>query len=853
MRFSDHFKLAKSQAELDFVDIPLETDIALFVDPYAFSIEEDEWFIEGNNLVVDYFQRVIDSIRTGNTRLAQQLLAHLHEPNDTHLGLSGGRPAGRGIGQLQSNVLYTQLSKSEAVRTGKLHDLSDCELLIPGIGSDKISDITVNIIRGKLVEYTEKQCALLGIPTHRVGSGMYWDSDRTQWANRYAHLPIYKGRRIVLVPKAAVRFKVAVDHKDYYRNFVLNYLQFEHLRGGTALVHLLKNGKRRVYKKDLEKMYPLDKEYLAKFSDEHPEVLEQYKKSLRRKTRTIKNEEIEQLQAVRRKIEISRLIDDLDDIPATADAFDSYAKVIVGVLESIFYPSLRRPQKEQATHDGQQRLGVVYTNGADQGFFYDLKVRHKIPCSYIHFECNNRSCVADEDELIRLTERFNENLGKFGIFLCREVQNKDAALEICRELVSSDRGFVLVLDDEDITALLQLRDREDFSGINDYLNEKLKQVSPDLNIPTASSTSREVMTRTDKGAYLKLTGLQREKLSNAIRGAFNKQRLEEMLSFKLNKRLDDITLSDDFRQLVFKVIQTSELEGWTAELIVAARESNPGNHELFEVAQQIGLAPATPPVSVLESIILKTNKFLDVNTWLTRLTEIESQVCRIEIKIGRGTAYGTGFLVGTDTVMTNYHVMRQVIENNGATPSDVILRFDFKQLADGRTINPGTEFRLSMPDWLIDSSPPSSVGALPNPEQLDYALIRVDGSPGSEPVGERVSSNAGLRGWIKIPDTPYDFQPDTTLYIVQHPQGTPLKLAIESNAIIKVNANGTRVQYRTNTEPGSSGSPCFNSDWELVALHHSGDALPNPSYNEGTPISAIMALLEQRNLKSILG
>ena len=28
--------------------------------------------------------------------------------------------------------------------------------------------------------------------------------------------------------------------------------------------------------------------------------------------------------------------------------------------------------------------------------------------------------------------------------------------------------------------------------------------------------------------------------------------------------------------------------------------------------------------------------------------------------------------------------------------------------------------------------------------------------------------------------------------------------------------------YRTDTEPGSSGSPCFNDPWELVALHHSG-------------------------------
>ena len=137
IRVSDHFKLGKSQAELDFVDIPLERDIRLFVDPYALSIENDLWFAECNNLVVDYFQLVVDSIRTTDYQTAQRLLFNLHEPNDAHLGLSKGRPSGRGIGPIQARAIFKQLKKSKAVRTGKLQDLSDCELLIPGIGNDK--------------------------------------------------------------------------------------------------------------------------------------------------------------------------------------------------------------------------------------------------------------------------------------------------------------------------------------------------------------------------------------------------------------------------------------------------------------------------------------------------------------------------------------------------------------------------------------------------------------------------------------------------------------------------------------------------------------------------------------------
>jgi V8-like Glu-specific endopeptidase len=91
---------------------------------------------------------------------------------------------------------------------------------------------------------------------------------------------------------------------------------------------------------------------------------------------------------------------------------------------------------------------------------------------------------------------------------------------------------------------------------------------------------------------------------------------------------------------------------------------------------------------------------------------------------------------------------------------------------------------------------------------------------------------------------------------MQHPDGGYLKLAIDSEAIIGQNTNGTRVQYRTNTEKGSSGSPCFNSNWELVALHHSGDPnyelLHKPAYNEGIPMYAIRQYMQRNGMEAEL-
>ncbi len=249
----------------------------------------------------------------------------------------------------------------------------------------------------------------------------------------------------------------------------------------------------------------------------------------------------------------------------------------------------------------------------------------------------------------------------------------------------------------------------------------------------------------------------------------------------------------------------------------------------------------------MERIVKKTNSFLDVNTWREQLGKIEAQVCRIEITQNNNfQSFGTGFLIAPNVVITNYHVIEPVILSQ-ATPNNVILRFDYKKLPEGKVINPGTEYRLLEDDWLIDKSPYVE-NSSPTLDGLDYALLRVDGVPGEETIAKN-DPNASQRGWINLPKEPYyKFLPDTPLLIVQHPDAKPLKLAFDTEAIININENGTTVKYKTNTEPGSSGSPCFDINWNLVALHRSGDPSYNPAYNAGSPFSAICARLEKQGL-----
>jgi hypothetical protein len=366
---------------------------------------------------------------------------------------------------------------------------------------------------------------------------------------------------------------------------------------------------------------------------------------------------------------------------------------------------------------------------------------------------------------------------------------------------------------------------------------------------------------------VELTGTQREQLQQALLSAFpGAGPLAMMVSFKLNENLAIVAGSGPLGEVAFNLIIWAEAQGKLVDLINGAHEQVPGNPKLLAFAREHLPQYVPPPRQELESIIVKGNSFLDVAQWRTRLMEVEGQVCRVEIAANLGTVYGTGFLVGRDVVMTNYHVVEAIIlgakgqttaKGLAAQPGDVVLRFDYKRLADGTTLHPGTEFRLTAGEWLIDASPPGPAAGSA-PDQLDYALLRVQSAPGDQlPGGQQAAAPAAKRGWVRTDTPAYAFAVGSPLYIMQHPEGAPLQLAIDTEAVVGTTDDGRRVRYQTNTLKGSSGSPCFNKDWQLVAIHHRGD--PNfdagqlPSYNQGIPISAIRDLVTQRGLAAELG
>ena len=190
-----------------------------------------------------------------------------------------------------------------------------------------------------------------------------------------------------------------------------------------------------------------------------------------------------------------------------------------------------------------------------------------------------------------------------------------------------------------------------------------------------------------------------------------------------------------------------------------------GTHGLIEFGERFGVSPRFTTLEgvqqqriagpQLELKIRATGTTFDIGPWLRKIGEIEARVCRIEYPELADQA--TGFLVGPDLVLTNYHVVEPIIDHP-AIAGTVALRFDYKVADDGVTVQKGVVYKLAQQHWLAHFSEYADTdGQLPPAtnapaDKLDFAFLRVNGKPGDDPVGGPTKDPSPTpRGWIKPP------------------------------------------------------------------------------------------------------
>ena len=191
---------------------------------------------------------------------------------------------------------------------------------------------------------------------------------------------------------------------------------------------------------------------------------------------------------------------------------------------------------------------------------------------------------------------------------------------------------------------------------------------------------------------------------------------------------------------------------------------------------------------------------------------------------------GTGWLVTSELMITNHHVINA--RNEGENDADTI---DLQAQATKTTI----DFDF---DGQTQQRTAAAVASLEAFDPvLDYAILRLATRVGRPPLKLRKEK-------VKVNNDSY-----IAVNIIQHPYGGPKKVAIRNNLVY--DGDFPNLRYFTDTDHGSSGSPVFNDNWQVLALHRASTFVDKIQFqgretgwvNEGTQIAAVLEDLQLKN------
>ena len=379
-----------------------------------------------------------------------------------------------------------------------------------------------------------------------------------------------------------------------------------------------------------------------------------------------------------------------------------------------------------------------------------------------------------------------------------------------------------------------------------------------------------------------LTGPETAVVRKAIKKTFAIHELDMLLTERLDKSMSEfgnpLNFSIGVDTIISNIVKAANRQNWHRDLLLAVmaeRPENPALTDVYRLANELGLLGDVKHFHAGEEVdagrknglekLITSVPSLNIDELIFRLGKVKRRVCRIQLQPKNSKSeWGTGFLVGPDLLLSNYHVFEKLIEPTGEIDK-IICLFDYTYNPILSKVNPGTPFPLDV-DHLRKVLENGEIKYSKNAQmdkdggeleagwpadQLDYALIKLDQQIGTMPFGissKKAANSEQVRGWINVPAEAKAFDEKLHLIMVQHPDKDHMQVAFGFEGFIGMDKNGTRIRYNVNSQPGSSGSPVLNEQFDLVALHNMGDPSWVSTYNQGVAMWKISEDLKKQGV-----
>jgi V8-like Glu-specific endopeptidase len=222
--------------------------------------------------------------------------------------------------------------------------------------------------------------------------------------------------------------------------------------------------------------------------------------------------------------------------------------------------------------------------------------------------------------------------------------------------------------------------------------------------------------------------------------------------------------------------------------IVDQAQQDAALQKRFSAQSNTRAAVQVPAEKDLERVLGSSDHLVKI-AWLQQGLKAARSVCRVVLPNKKN---GTGFVLEGGYLLTNFHVLF-----NEQSIKDAKIEFNYEEDVQGVT-QQTSSYKLDATDFKLSKL-----------NEFDFAYVKI------------LDPDNTLKDWGYLEvDTFSESQDGEPVNIIQHPEGGVKQIALTYNYVL-----GTwehRLFYQTDTKKGSSGSPVFNKDWKVVALHHAG-------------------------------